>query len=220
MAARSTAVTFTNSTHNTLLIKVGEYLAHGEWSTEPPQAIGPGIQVQWGSESNGFLTGTEGWVRYYPVPANTDSIGIPSPAPDAATIYIYWDNPYVGSNSYDKAAPSPYQVSQQGDGSGDNAAVTFALGGAYGPDTCSSGYVWRGASSNDHVCVLPATRDQAAYDNSQAASRVNPNGAYGPDSCVQGYVWREAFPGDHVCVTPETRAQAANDNSQAASLLL
>lgn len=220
MAARSTAVTFVNNTQNTLLIKVSENLAHGEWSNEPPNDIAPGAQVEWGSESNGFLTGTEGWVRYYPVSANTDSIGIPSPAPDSATIYVYWDNPYVGSNSYDKAAPGPYQVSLQGNGSGDNAAITFDLGGAYGPDTCSPGYVWRQANPNDHVCVLPQTRDQAAYDNSQAANRINPNGAFGPDTCDQGYVWREAFPGDHVCVTPETRTQAANDNSNAAARLL
>jgi hypothetical protein len=94
----------------------------------------------------------------------------------------------------------------------------------YGPDTCLVGYVWRQAySSSDHVCVAPATRAQAAYDNSQAAFRVNPNGPYGPDTCVNGYVWREADAGidyivtDHVCVTPATRAQAAYDNSQAAS---
>ena len=220
MAARSTVVIFANTTHNTLLIKVSEGLSHGEWTAEPPGEIGPGAQVQWSSESNGFLTGTEGWVRYLPVDANSDNIGIPSPTPDSETVYIYWDNPYAGSNSYNEAAPPPYQVSQQGPGSGDNATVTFTLGGAYGPNTCGTGYVWRGASPNDLVCVLSATRDLAAYDNSQGASRINPQGAYGPDTCIQGYVWREAFPGDHVCVTPETRTQAASDNSEAAKRLL
>src|SRR5205807_3367638 len=143
-------------------------------------------------------------VLYFPVDANSDNICIPSPVPDSETIYIYWDNPYAGSNSYQTAAPSPYQVTQQGHGSGDNASIGFALGGAYGPDTCFPGYVWREASPTDHVCVLPATRAQAAHDNSQAASRVQPGGGpFGPDTCVQGYVWRAAFPGDHVCVTPE-----------------
>jgi len=80
---------------------------------------------------------------------------------------------------------------------------------------CQNGYVWREAASFDHVCVTPAERSQAAYDDSQAASRVNPNGAYGPRSCVQGYVWRQAFGGDFVCVTPGQRSQAAYDNSQA-----
>jgi hypothetical protein len=41
----------------------------------------------------------------------------------------------------------------------------------YGPDTCLQGYVWREAFPGDHVCVTPATRSQAAYDNSQADSR-------------------------------------------------
>jgi hypothetical protein len=80
---------------------------------------------------------------------------------------------------------------------------------------CLNGYVWREAAPFDHVCVTPAERSQAAYDNSQANSRVDPYGAYGPKSCVQGYVWREAFGGDYVCVTFGQRSQAAYDNSQA-----
>ena len=97
-----------------------------------------------------------------------------------------------------------------------HSPAAHAGGGlAYGPDTCIQGYVWRDAGPNDHVCVTPATRDQAAYDNSQADARRDPNGGpYGPNTCLQGYVWREAFAGDYVCVTPDTRAQAAADNSQ------
>jgi hypothetical protein len=85
------------------------------------------------------------------------------------------------------------------------------------PDICDLGYVWREAYAGDHVCVTPDVRSQAAYDNSQAASRVDPTGPYGPDTCIQGYVWREAIPSDHVCVTPAVRSQTAYDNSQAAS---
>jgi hypothetical protein len=84
-------------------------------------------------------------------------------------------------------------------------------------DTCVQGYVWREAVPGDHVCVTPDIRSEAAYDNSQAASRVDPNGAYGPDSCIQGYVWREAVTGDHVCVTPDVRSQTWADNAAAAS---
>ncbi len=88
----------------------------------------------------------------------------------------------------------------------------------YGPDTCKQGYVWREASSTDHVCVTPDIRTQAANDNRQAANRRSPNGGpYGPDTCKQGYVWREAFANDHVCVTPQTRSRAADDNRNAAS---
>jgi hypothetical protein len=82
-------------------------------------------------------------------------------------------------------------------------------------DLCKEGYVWREAGPNDHVCVTPETRQEAAYDNSQASLRRNPTGPYGPDTCVRGYVWREAFPDDHVCVIPATRQRAADDNSQA-----
>jgi hypothetical protein len=36
--------------------------------------------------------------------------------------------------------------------------------------------VWREARSNDHVCVTPETRAQAASDNREAASRLAGNG--------------------------------------------
>ena len=44
--------------------------------------------------------------------------------------------------------------------------------GDYGYETCKQGYVWRGAAQDDKVCVTPAIRDQANYDNSQAHQRV------------------------------------------------
>jgi hypothetical protein len=90
----------------------------------------------------------------------------------------------------------------------------------YGPETCRQGFVWREACGpNDHVCVPPATRAQAAQDNSQAAARREPHGGpYGPDTCKPGFVWREACgPQDHVCVTGATRTQAAQDDAQALS---
>lgn len=86
------------------------------------------------------------------------------------------------------------------------------------PDTCKQGYVWRGATPNDRVCVDPATQQQVLNDNQQASSRVQPGGGpYGPNTCKQGYVWREATPDDLVCVYPPIREQARNDNKQAAN---
>ena len=83
---------------------------------------------------------------------------------------------------------------------------------------CRQGYVWREALSGDRVCVPPATRAQAARDNSLADARRDPGGgASGPATCRQGYVWREAMPGDTVCVSPDVRAQTASDNAAAAS---
>ena len=46
--------------------------------------------------------------------------------------------------------------------------------GAHGEFSCISRYVWRDAYDGDGVCVTPATRDQVHYDNSQAASRIEP----------------------------------------------
>lgn len=93
--------------------------------------------------------------------------------------------------------------------------------GAYGPDTCVQGYVWRDAFPGDHVCVLPSTRAEVARDNSQADARRQPGGgAYGPDTCRVGFVWREANPKDHVCVSPEMRELVRRDNSVADSRFL
>ena len=91
-----------------------------------------------------------------------------------------------------------------------------AAGGAFGPDTCINGYVWREANPRDHVCVKPDEREQAKFDNEQARYRREPaGGAFGPDTCRSGYVWREAYNGDVVCVTPEQRERVRHDNEQA-----
>jgi hypothetical protein len=95
------------------------------------------------------------------------------------------------------------------------SAGATGLGGDYGPDTCLDGFVWRGAVANDHVCVTPDVRTQAAQDNAQAATRRAGSGPYGPDTCVNGFVWRGAVPSDHVCVTPATRDQTSADNAAA-----
>lgn len=72
----------------------------------------------------------------------------------------------------------------------------------YIPDTCIQGYVWRGATPDDHVCVTPMQWEQAQDENYQAASRIQPDGgAYGPKTCQQGYVWQAATRNDLVCIT-------------------
>src|SRR6266849_2453160 len=58
-----------------------------------------------------------------------------------------------------------------------------------GPDACQQGFVWREAMADDHVCVTPATRSQAARDNASAADRRSlTGGSFGPDTCKQGFV--------------------------------
>jgi peroxiredoxin len=82
---------------------------------------------------------------------------------------------------------------------------------------CKSGYVWRQANKEDHVCVTPATHKETLEENELADDRRSPTGgAYGPNTCLQGFVWREAYPGDQVCVVGSSRARAAEDNAQAA----
>ena len=89
-------------------------------------------------------------------------------------------------------------------------------GGAYGPDTCKVGYVWREAYPGDHTCVTPEQRARAALDNRQAGNRVSATDrTYGSRTCRQGYVWREAYVGDTTCVTPEQRARVKYDNARA-----
>jgi hypothetical protein len=91
--------------------------------------------------------------------------------------------------------------------------------GAYGPDTCKNGYVWREALADDTICVTPAERTKARKQNAKANLRRNPGGgAYGPDTCRNGYVWRDAAEDDHVCVTPAERDQAAAQNAAAPDL--
>jgi hypothetical protein len=91
-----------------------------------------------------------------------------------------------------------------------------AAAGAYGPDTCRQGYVWRESFPGDTVCVTPAERARAKRANETAGYRVKPGGGvYGPKTCRNGYVWREAFDGDTVCVTPAERARVKADNGVA-----
>jgi hypothetical protein len=57
-------------------------------------------------------------------------------------------------------------------------------GSLYRSDTCRRGFVWREAFPNDHVCVPPDVRAQAARDNAAADARRQPfGGSYGPDTC-------------------------------------
>jgi len=94
------------------------------------------------------------------------------------------------------------------------SVAALAAAQAYGPDTCISGYVWREAVANDHVCVTPDQRRQARVDNAQARYRVSlTNKAYGEATCRRGYVWREAAEGDVVCVEPWVRDRARADNA-------
>lgn len=112
-AARSTRVTVVNKTTVTWT-RVDATLTHGTWASEPPQTLAAKATGSWQSESNGFLTGTEGWAVY---------------GTEVGQVEIYWNNPFSGSNNYKCRTPpsSGYSCRVSG-GSGNNASVTFEVG--------------------------------------------------------------------------------------------
>lgn len=62
---RSFDVTIVNELDKDLKL-IGSGIDHGVWSenADPRQVIRPGESGFCGSESNGFATGTEAWVKY------------------------------------------------------------------------------------------------------------------------------------------------------------
>jgi hypothetical protein len=82
----------------------------------------------------------------------------------------------------------------------------------YGADTCRQGFIWRGASKGDAVCVIPARHDAVVQENANASSTRAGQGKYGVNTCKPGFVWRAASAGDLVCVTPASRQQVKAEN--------
>jgi hypothetical protein len=207
---------FTNPLINTGFVVVGARLTRGHWGNPglaPPLGFYINAPVSAAIPELVYTTGdgTEGYLRLYPT--RSGQMTAPSSVPDSETLYIGWNIPEHGAPVITLTAPGLYKLTQASSG----GPLAFTVIGSSGPDTCLEGYVWREAFAGDHVCVLPATRKQAASDNEKAASRVNPQGGFGSKSCIAGYVWREARPGDDVCVTEATRQQVKDDNAAAQS---
>ncbi|MER7704665.1 aegerolysin family protein [Kitasatospora sp. NPDC097605] len=120
-AARSTTVRLSNWTGCTLTRESWE-LSHGIWSHEPPERIADQQRGSWSSESNGFATGTEGFAQFF-------AENCANPVLNGRLVRVHWNNPYVGSNSYDAAGSDlKFHVSKAG-GSGNNATVDFSVWG-------------------------------------------------------------------------------------------
>ena len=119
-AARSVKTTFFNDSDCTLT-NYDAWLYHGIWTIYPP-TIPPHTTVVFGSESSGLFTGTEGYVRYM-----ADPYCIPGPV----GTYMYWNNPYVGSNSYDSSRDGDWfwKLTRSGSGTGNNASMSYRLTG-------------------------------------------------------------------------------------------
>ncbi|MFD4656232.1 hypothetical protein ACFWP2_11450 [Kitasatospora sp. NPDC058444] len=118
-AARSTAVKLNNWTGCTLT-RENWWLDHGIWTSEPPVHIYDKQQGQWSSESNGFATGTEGHARFF-------SENCADPVLNGRIVQVHWNNPYVGSNSYDSSFTDlKFYVPQPAGGGGNNATAEFS----------------------------------------------------------------------------------------------
>jgi hypothetical protein len=121
MAARSVAITFVNQTNMTLYQGYWD-LDHGIWNGGPPGSIAPGLQYKFENDSDGFMTGAEGKVCYACV--NPDGTW-------NGQVRISWDDPFVGSDSFNGEAVfvngATIKTNYSG---GDNAAVTFTFASA------------------------------------------------------------------------------------------
>jgi hypothetical protein len=123
MAARSVLVNLQNQTTQTLT-RMNFGLRGGIWSSGPngqmvpPEQIPPQKNSTWQSESNGFMTGTEGFADY-----EIGSGGDPK-----QIVSLIWKNPFRSKNSYPSSIsiPNNYRL-EKTDGQGNNAAVTFTL---------------------------------------------------------------------------------------------
>jgi len=127
MAARSFAITVQNWLGGGPWHRTNSGLAHGAWSNGesafPPEQVPPvfltpegdaqpGI-VFWESESDGFATGTEGFADYH-----NDKWG---------DMHVWWDNPYVGGNSFGVDHANNSFRAEWGDTSGNDANVVITL---------------------------------------------------------------------------------------------
>ena len=118
-AARSVSVTFRNQTTHPLELTYSQVMS-GVWTLHPKMYVSPGEEIYFGTASNGFMTGTSGNVSY---------IFDDSTAYWAKYFVIYWNNPFVGSNSYKVnlfGIDGMFHIVRSG-GSGNNAQVTFTL---------------------------------------------------------------------------------------------
>ncbi|HEY3008546.1 MAG TPA: hypothetical protein VGJ63_10870 [Micromonosporaceae bacterium] len=117
-AARSVVVTMKNDTP--CLMELYNFASpHGEFipGGEMPRSVMPGATVQWGTESNGFMTGTEAWGEF-----TMWYCGL-----NYALVHFHWNNPYVGSNSYDTNGTDYRIGTPRSGGSGNNAQVFWRV---------------------------------------------------------------------------------------------
>ncbi|MEV4741237.1 hypothetical protein [Streptomyces sp. NPDC049555] len=118
-AARSTAISVHNET-GCDFYRIGQSLDHGIWTTEVPELVKDGNWANWASESNGFMTGTEGRAFFQTGNCANTSLNY-------KRIELHWDNPFVGSNNYGEQGDS-FSFTREG-GKGNNTSVSWKIRG-------------------------------------------------------------------------------------------
>jgi hypothetical protein len=96
MADRAYHISLTNYSGNTLTLFSPKF-CDGTWTSgeQAPYSIPTGQTVTFGVESDDALRGTEGYVIYTVPDSTTDPNN--SEGKPATYLYIYWDNPYIGT---------------------------------------------------------------------------------------------------------------------------
>src|SRR5918912_1319711 len=102
MAARSVHTILVNKTSNELQLE-GFNISHGIFSSFPPSPIQPFSQVEWASESSGFLTGTAGSASYHVLFIKKGDDQVFIDVPDPNHLSLAWINPFVGTNVYSQS---------------------------------------------------------------------------------------------------------------------
>jgi hypothetical protein len=98
MPARNFRVNFANSTPYVLSKISDNSSIEGEWTPpnwQPPAQIQPNQTVAWESESDGFMTGTEG-TAIYEIQDGDSFFGDDSHMGHKDHVVIHWDNPWWG----------------------------------------------------------------------------------------------------------------------------
>jgi hypothetical protein len=148
-AARSTHVIIQNETTKTLLFVRG-HLDHGEVTKKPPSRIAPGATGELFAESNGFMTGTEGYVIY-----RVD--GVPGEAK------FYWDNPFAGSNTASASGPAGFVATYIGD-KGNRTLAFYEIHEAGSAGTnCNARFILDHLGVNPEPSLTGFDRDSGAF---------------------------------------------------------
>ena len=115
--AVSTEVTVLNSSGRTLRV-VNSHLDHGRfYGTGPAGTAAPGGTIHWYAAQDGYATGDEGWVD------------VATEGTNEGHFHFSFDNPFIGSNSYNTSADGPFAIYRWGPGTGvgDQAKIGYEI---------------------------------------------------------------------------------------------